>query len=131
MRPVAERLHQGSLAVRYLFGQLARVPVALLMAVSLAACAYYLSGVSFWLWGLRDGAHGAEIQGGVVLALAGLVVSWITSRFAQKLVSSNGVLLRHRGPGSREGEPLLSLAVGACSAGVMLQLLAFAGLLMT
>jgi hypothetical protein len=130
-RSVAVRLHHGSMAVAYLFGQVTRVPVALLTIVSLAACTYYLAAVASWLWGLGDGIGGPEIQDGVVLILAGLIASWITGLFEPKLVSHDGVRFRLPAVVGRERQPLLHLALDAYRAGVVLQLLAFAGFVLT
>ena len=130
MRSPAVRLQHGSTAVAYLFGQAARVPAALLTTVSVAACAYYLAAVALWLWGLGDGIDGSEIQDGVVLILAGMIASWITGLFAPRRVSHDGLRFRLPAVASRERQPLLHLALDAYRAGVVLQLLAFAGLVL-
>jgi hypothetical protein len=126
-RSMAVRLYNGSTAVAYLFGRVARAPAALLAIASLVACAYYLAAVASWLWGLGDGLSGPEVQDGVVLILAGLVASWLTRLFAPKLVSSDGVRYRLPAVEGRERKPLVGLALDAYRAGVVLQLLAFAG----
>jgi hypothetical protein len=124
---VAVRLHHGSAAVAYLFGRVARVPAALLATVSFAACAYYLAAVALWLWGLGDGISGPEIQDGAVLILAGLIASWLTGLFAPKLMPNDGVRFRVRGVQGRDPPPLVQVPVAAYRAGVVLQLIAFAG----
>jgi hypothetical protein len=130
MRSAAVRLKQGSMAVAYLFGQAARVPAALLTTVLLAACAYYLAAVASWLWGLGDGIDAPEIQNGVVLILAGLIASWITGLFAPRRVSYDGLGFRLPAVAGLERQPLLHLALDGYKAGVVLQLLAFAGLVL-
>jgi hypothetical protein len=121
MRSPARRLRQGSIAVAYLFGPVAPVPAALLTTLSLAASAYYLAGVAWWLWGLGDGIDGPQIQDGVVLILAGLIASWITGLFAPRRVYHDGPQFRLPGIGGRERQPLTQLAwahielVSSCS----------------
>jgi hypothetical protein len=127
MPSLAARLDRGSIAVGYLFGQIARVPRSLLAAVSLAACTYYLAAVAAWLWELVDGISGPEIQHGVVLIVAAMIASWITGLFSPKLGSHDGRRLRVPAARRRERRPLLHLALDAYRAGVILQLLAFAG----
>jgi hypothetical protein len=130
MRSPAERLQHGFMAVAYLFGRVGRVPEALLTTVSLAACACYLAAVALWLWSLDDGIDGPEIQDGAVLILAGLIASWITGLFAPKRVSHDGLRFRLPAVAGRERQPLLHLALDAYRAGVVLLLLAFAGLVL-
>jgi hypothetical protein len=126
-RSLRERLRDGPATVTYLFAQVVRVPRILLATISLAAGACYLAAVASWLWGLGGGITGQEIQDGVVLVFAALVASWITGLFEERLVSDGGVRFRLPRAEGRDRQPLLHLALDAYRAGVVLQLLAFAG----
>jgi hypothetical protein len=66
-----------------------------------------------------------------VLAGFALVATWITGRFEQQLVSAGGVLVRLPRGEARGRQPLLHLSLDAYRVGVVLQLLAFAGFVLT
>ncbi len=102
----------------------------MLSIVSLITCACYLTVIASWLWTLHDGPRSADVENGVVLLLAALFLSWITSLFEERVLSDAGALSRlPRGEG-RERQPVLHLSLDAYRAGMVLQSLAFAGLLL-
>jgi hypothetical protein len=59
---------------------------------------------------LGDGISGPEIQGGIVLILAGLIALRVTGLFAPKLVSSSGVRYRLPAVDGRDRRPVIRLA---------------------
>jgi hypothetical protein len=129
-RTIRERLGDGSAAVGYLLEPIRRVPRIVLSIVSLITCACYLAAIASWFWTLHVGPESADVENGVVLLLAVLFLSWITSLFEERVLSDAGVLLRlPRGEG-RERQPVLHLSLDAYRAGMVLQSLAFAGLLL-
>lgn len=126
-----ERLCQGAAAVVRLFGHATRAARFSLMAGALTACAYYVVAVAAWLWSLRDGMTAAEVQEGVVLAGFALVATSITGRLEERLVSSSGIVVRLPRAEGRRRQPFLHLVLDAYRLGVVLQLLAFAGFVLT
>ena len=130
-RSLVLRLERGSMAVSYLFAQTALVGAVLMTTLSLAVCAYYLAAVASWLWNLRNGISGREIQDGLVLLLGAFVATWITRRLASKRGVNDAT--RFRLPDAAWGvrRPLVRLALDAYRIGVALQLLAFAGFAVT
>jgi hypothetical protein len=126
-----KRLCQGAAAVAGLFAHAARAARFSLTACALAACAYYVVAVAAWLWSLRDGMSAGEAQAGVVLTAFALFATWITGRFEEQLVSAGGVLVRLPRVEARRRQPLLHLVLDAYRTGVVLQLLAFAGFVLT
>jgi hypothetical protein len=126
-----DRACDGVAAVAGLFAYATRAARFSLTACVLTACAYYVVAIAAWLWSLRDGMTASETQAGVVLAGFALVATWITGRFEQQLVSAGGVLVRLPRAEAREQQPLLHLAMDAYCMGVVLQLLAFAGFVLT
>jgi hypothetical protein len=127
----AEHLCQGTAAVAALFAPAPRAARLSQSAGVLAACAYYVVAVATWLWSLRDGMSAGEPQAGLVLAVFALVATWITGRFEEKLVSASGILVRRPRVEARHRQPLLHLVLDAYRMGVVLQLLAFAGFVLT
>jgi hypothetical protein len=125
-----ERLLQGATAVAGLFAHVGRAARFGLTASVLGACAYYVVALAVWLWSLRDGMTAAEMQAGAVLVGVALVATWITGRFEQRL-TSDGVLVRLPRTEGRRRQPLLHLMLDAYRMGVALQLLAFAGFVLT
>jgi hypothetical protein len=126
-----DRACEGAAAVAGLFAHATRVARFSLTACALGACAYYVVAIAAWLWSLRDGMTATETQAGVVLAGFALVATWITGRFEQQLVSAGGVLVRLPRAEARGRQPLLHLSLDAYRVGVVLQLLAFAGFVLT
>ena len=80
-----DRLRSGSHGVVELFVGIRRVLALVASGLALAACVYYVLGTADWLWSLRDGIAGDEIQSGLVLILAALVFSGITRILARRL----------------------------------------------
>jgi len=66
-----------------------------------------------------------------LLAGFALVATWITGRFEEQLVSASGVLVRLPRAEARGRQPLLHLVLDGYRTGVVLQLLAFAGFVLT
>jgi hypothetical protein len=126
-----DRVCDGAAAVAGVFGHAARAARFSLTACALGASAYYVVAVATWLWSLRDGMTSSEAQAGVVLSGFALVATWITGRFEERLVSDGGVLVRRARTDARGQQPLLHLVLDAYRAGVVLQLLAFAGFVLT
>jgi hypothetical protein len=129
-RTVRERLGDGSAAVGYVLKPIQRVPLIVLSIVSLVTCACYLAAIASWLWTLHDRPQSADVENGVVLLLAALFLSWITSLFEQRVLSDAGALSRLPKDEGRERQPVLHLSMDAYRAGMILQSLAFAGLLL-
>ncbi len=129
--PLRERVADGAGAVASLFEHLARAGRLMLTAGALGACAYYLAAVVVWLWALRDGMSSAELQGGAALAVGALVATWLTGRFEERLVFGNKVLHRLPRSTARRRQPFLHVTLDAYRTGVVLQLLAFAGFVLT
>jgi hypothetical protein len=128
---LGDRACEGAAAVAGLFAYATRAARFSLTACALAACAYYVVAIAAWLWSLRDGMTASATQAGVMLAGFALVATWITGRFEQQLVSAGGVLVRLPRAEARGRQPLLHLALDAYRMGVVLQLLAFAGFVLT
>jgi hypothetical protein len=126
-----DRVCDGAAAVAALFGHATRAARFALTACALGASVYYVVAVAAWLWSLRDGMTPSETQAGVVLAGFALLATWITGRFEEQLVSASGVLVRRPRAEARRRQPLLHLVLDAYRAGVVLQLLAFAGFVLT
>jgi hypothetical protein len=125
-----ERLFQGAAAVAGLFAHVNRAARFALTASALGGCAYYVVALGVWLWSLRDGMTATETQAGGMLAGLALVAAWITGRFEERLVSGGVPVRLHRAEGRRR-QPLLHLMLDAYRMGVVLQLLAFAGFVLT
>jgi hypothetical protein len=119
-----DRLRSGSHGVAELFVGIRRVLGLVASGLALAACLYYVLGTAGWLWGLRDGIAGDEIQSGLVLILAALVVSGITRVLARRLGPTMTLSLTVA-PDDRE--TVVSQIPGVYRAGITLQLLAFLG----
>jgi hypothetical protein len=126
-----DRVCDGAAAVAGLFAHTTRAGRFLLTACALGACAYYVVAAAAWLWSLRDGMTASETQAGVVNAGFALVATWITGRFEEQPVSASGVLVRRPRAEARGRQPLLHLVLDAYRVGVVLQLLAFAGFVLT
>jgi hypothetical protein len=126
-----DRVCDGAAAVAGLFAHASRAVRFGLTACALGAGAYYVVAVAAWLWSLRDGMTASETQAGVVLAGFALVATWITGRFEEQLVSASGVVVRLPRAEARGRQPLLHLMLDAYRTGVVLQLLAFAGFVLT
>jgi hypothetical protein len=119
-----DRLRSGSRGVAELFVGIRRVLGLVASGLALAACVYYVLGTAEWLWSLRDGFAGDEIQSGLVLILAALVFPGITRLLARR-VGPTMTLSPTVGPDDHQ--TVVSQLPGVYRAGVTLQLLAFLG----
>jgi hypothetical protein len=126
-RTISERLRDGSAAVDHLLELVWRAPGTVLSIISLTTCAFYLAAIGSWLWALHDGLGAAEVDNGVVLLLAAVLLAWITRLFEVRDLSQTGARLRLPRSEGRDRQPLLHLALDGYRTGVVLQLLAFAG----
>jgi hypothetical protein len=126
-----ERLLDGAGGIGRLFAPVTRTARMWLTACALAACAYYFVAVALWLWALQDGMTALETQAGVVLVVAALVAAWIVGRCEERFPSAGGTLVRLPRSVARERQPLLHLVLDAYRVGVVLQLLAFGGFVLT
>lgn len=118
---VLNRLQNGGDAVGSLF-DVVRMPLRLVLQLAgVAAGAYYLLAAAAWLWALRNGMEGAEVQSGVVVLLVGLLLSGITralwDRPLSDVVDARAV---------RRVPPIVDTTLGAYRLGISLQVLAFA-----
>lgn len=115
-----DRLQNGRYAVGTLL-DVVRLPLrAVLQLAGVAASAYYLLTAAAWLWALRDGMEGAEMQSGVLVLLVGLLLSGIT-RVLWDRPWSGGADAEM----VRRGQPLVDTTRGAYRLGISLQVLAF------
>jgi hypothetical protein len=112
------RLGAGQHAVSDLSGWCRRLLVAALLGATALAVAYYLAATGLWLWSLRHGMSGRNVQVGITLLVAALVFAPIMRTLA-RLVTGSAV--------SSSGQPPLATLLGGFRMGVLLQLLAFAG----
>jgi hypothetical protein len=99
-----------------------RLPLrAMVQLVGVAACAYYALTAGAWLWVLRDGMDGAELQSGGLVVLVGLLLSAVTravwDRAPNDLADASTV---------RRVQPIVDTTLGAYRLGISLQVLAFA-----
>jgi hypothetical protein len=120
-----DRLRSGSRGVVELLLGVRQVLALMASGLALAACVYYILGTVNWLWSLRDGIAGDEVQGGLVLILAALVFSGITRmvgdrRSSPRMTSSHSV-------GSDDRQTVVSQLPSVYRAGITLQLLALLG----
>jgi hypothetical protein len=114
-------LQDGSDAVGRLL-DVVRLPLrAMVQLAGVAACAYYLLTAGAWLWLLRDGMDGAELQSGVLVLLVGLLLSAVTRAVWDR--SRND---RADASAVRRVQPIVDSALGAYRLGISLQVLAFA-----
>jgi hypothetical protein len=115
-----DRLQNGRDAVGSLL-DIVRLPLrAVLQLAGVAASAYYLLTAAGWVWVLRDGMDGAELQSGVLVLLAGLLLSGITRALWDR-PPSDSVDARM----VRRVQPLVDTTRGAYRLGISLQVLAF------
>jgi hypothetical protein len=119
-----DRLRSGSRGVVELFVGIRQVLRLVASGLALAACVYYALGTADWLWNLRDGITGDEIQNGLMLILAALVFSGITRTLGSR---PNPTMPLTPNVGSDDRQTVLSQLSGVYRAGVTLQLLAFLG----
>jgi len=130
-RSLREGLCDGAGAVGHVFGHVTRAARMSLTTCALAACAYYLVAVAVWLWALRDGLTAEDTQASIALVATALIAAWIVGRFEERFPSDGGVLVRLARPAARQRQPVLHLVLDVYRTGVALQLLAFAGFVLT
>jgi hypothetical protein len=120
-RPLLDRLQGGHDAVGSLLDVVRRPVRAVCQLVGVAVGAYYVLTAASWLWALRDGMDGAELQSGVVVLLVGLLLSAATralwDRAPRDRVDARAV---------RRVQPIVDATLGAYRLGISLQVLAFA-----
>jgi hypothetical protein len=124
----ADRVRSGTSGVVELFAGTRQVLGLLASGLALAACIYYLLGTADWLWNLRDGITGDEIQSGLVLLVAALVFSGITRTLGCR---SPSTMTPPANVGSDDRQTVVDQLPGVYRAGVTLQLLAFLGFLIS
>jgi hypothetical protein len=120
-----DRFRAGSLGVVELFVGVRRVLWLMARGLALAACVYYVLGTADWIWGLRDGMTGAEIQSGLVLILAALVFSGITRMFGDR--RSSPTMASSLSAGSDGHQTVVSELPRVYRVGIALQFVAFLG----
>ena len=99
-----------------------RLPLrAVVQLAGVATCAYYLLTAGAWLWVLRDGMDGADLQSGVLVVLVGLMLSAVTGAVWDR--SPND---RADARTVRRVQPVVDTTLGAYRLGISLQVLAFA-----
>jgi hypothetical protein len=119
-----DRFRAGSVGVIELFVGIRRVLWLTVSGLALAACVYYVLGTSDWLWSLRDGITGGEIQSGLVLILAALVFSGITRVCGNR--RSSPTMASSLSAGS-DDQTVVSQLPSVYRVGITLQFLAFLG----
>jgi hypothetical protein len=114
------RLQNGRDAIGSLL-DVVRLPLrAVVQLAGVVASAYYLLTAAAWLWALRDGMEGAELQSGVLVLLVGLLLSGITRTLWDRPASDSvdaGMV--------RRVQPLVDTTRGVYRLGISLQVLAF------
>ena len=119
------RLRSGSRGVVELFLGIRQLRGLVASVLALAACVYYALATIDWLWSLRDGLTGDEVQAGVVLILAALVVSEITRMLANRLAAPT--MARSCIVDSDDRQTVVSQLPSVYRTGITLQLLALLG----
>jgi hypothetical protein len=122
---MGDRVRSGSRAVGELFLGIRRALRCAASWLALAACIYYVLGAAGWLWTLRDGISGGEVQSGLVLILAALVFSRITQVLRDRRATRS--MTSWTDASCRDRETVISLAPDVYRAGVTLQALALLG----
>jgi len=120
--PGVDLLRAGLAGVRELFFGVRHAVRLLVVAVLLAACAYYAVGTASWLWQLRDGMGTNELQGGIALMLAAIACSAVAG-------ISGVASERRRARSRRVGDTAALTCIRLWRVGIMLQLSALAGFL--
>jgi hypothetical protein len=124
---MALRLQTARQAVSGLFGAFRQVVIAGLVGAALLTCLDYLIAAAIWLGRLRDGMSGDEMEEGVVLILAALLLvamtSFVMGRLDHRLSNHDSRF----GACAAASRPVLDTLHGAYRIGIALQLLAFSG----
>lgn len=122
---IAERLRLGSRGVVELLVAIRQLLGLVGSGLALAACVYYVVGTVGWLWSLRDGITGGEVQNGLMLILAALLFSGITRTFRESRATPKMPMLTNADHLDRQ--PVLDLLPDIYRAGVTFQLVALLG----
>ena len=125
-----DRLRTGSAAVAGLFGGMRAAVVAGLHGTAVLACGYYVVAAAVWLWALRDGMNGEEIQHGALLVLVALLLSAATGLLRERAPTGLGTRVALPPSDGRDRQPLAYTALDAYRVGILLQLLAFGAFVM-
>jgi hypothetical protein len=120
--PSVDLLRAGLAGVGELFFGVRHAVRLLVVAVLLAACAYYAAATATWLWQLRDGMSMNELQGGIALTLAAIACSAVAG-------ISGVASERRRARSRRVGGTAALTCLRLWRVGIMLQLSALAGFL--
>jgi hypothetical protein len=119
-----DRLPSGSRGVVELFLGIRQVLALVASGLALVVSVYYLVSTADWLWRLRDGITGGEVQGGLVLMLAAIVLSGITRTLGGR---PRAAMTPSSDSGFNDRHTVVSRLPCVYRAGVTLQLVAFLG----
>src|SRR4051794_12831979 len=125
---LADRVRAGSQAVVELFVGVRQLIGLLLVALAVAACAYYILGTATWLWKLQDGMADSDAQTGIALIAAAAVFSATTRLLRQRVVASEHGL-RRPNAAHRERTRVLQLCLDLYRAAIAMEVLALLGFL--
>jgi hypothetical protein len=120
--PTVDLLRAGLAGVGELFFGIRHAARLLVLAVLLAACAYYAVATAAWLWQLRDGMGMNELQGGIALMLAAIACTAVAG-------VSGVASERRRARWRRFGDTAALTCLRLWRVGIMLQLSALVGFL--